>query len=99
MTLEWSPLFLDIIDPAMLRPGRLDKQLYIGLPQAADRSTILNTITKVSTNSVLTMWEVSSPLSLVSVPLAYGKISSYQITSGLGHQSIPSHTTLVSDSG
>uniref|UniRef100_A0A669F2T3 Nuclear VCP like n=1 Tax=Oreochromis niloticus TaxID=8128 RepID=A0A669F2T3_ORENI len=37
----------DIIDPAILRPGRLDKTLYVGLPPPADRHTILRTITKV----------------------------------------------------
>uniref|UniRef100_A0A8C6KWC1 Nuclear VCP like n=1 Tax=Nothobranchius furzeri TaxID=105023 RepID=A0A8C6KWC1_NOTFU len=37
----------DIIDPAVLRPGRLDKTLYVGLPGPADRLSILLTITKV----------------------------------------------------
>ncbi|KAK7901140.1 hypothetical protein WMY93_017909 [Mugilogobius chulae] len=36
----------DIIDPAILRPGRLDKTLYVGLPPAADRLAILLTVTK-----------------------------------------------------
>uniref|UniRef100_A0A8B9RI27 AAA+ ATPase domain-containing protein n=1 Tax=Astyanax mexicanus TaxID=7994 RepID=A0A8B9RI27_ASTMX len=36
----------DIIDPAVLRPGRLDKTLYVGLPPPADRHAILLTITK-----------------------------------------------------
>ncbi|KAG7390209.1 hypothetical protein PHYBOEH_007060 [Phytophthora boehmeriae] len=35
----------DIIDPAMLRPGRLDKLLYVPLPQASERLQILKTIT------------------------------------------------------
>lgn len=39
---------LDIIDPAILRPGRLDKTLFVGLPPPADRLAILKTITKVS---------------------------------------------------
>lgn len=39
----------DIIDPAILRPGRLDKTLYVGLPPPADRLAILRTITKVKT--------------------------------------------------
>ena len=34
----------DIIDPAMLRPGRLDKLLYVPLPSKEDRNQILNTI-------------------------------------------------------
>ncbi|NWR28784.1 NVL protein, partial [Tachuris rubrigastra] len=36
----------DIIDPAILRPGRLDKTLYVGLPPPEDRLAILKTITK-----------------------------------------------------
>uniref|UniRef100_A0A3B4ACK5 AAA+ ATPase domain-containing protein n=1 Tax=Periophthalmus magnuspinnatus TaxID=409849 RepID=A0A3B4ACK5_9GOBI len=36
----------DIIDPAILRPGRLDKTLYVGLPPATDRHAILLTVTK-----------------------------------------------------
>ncbi len=31
----------DIIDPAMLRPGRLDKLLYVPLPTNEDRLSIL----------------------------------------------------------
>ncbi|KAL8734178.1 MAG: hypothetical protein Q9166_001663 [cf. Caloplaca sp. 2 TL-2023] len=34
----------EMIDPAILRPGRLGKQLYVGLPSADDRLEILNTI-------------------------------------------------------
>jgi ribosome biogenesis ATPase len=36
----------DIIDPAMLRPGRLDKLLYVPLPQPEDRHAILKIHTK-----------------------------------------------------
>lgn len=36
----------DIVDPAVLRPGRLDKILYVGLPQEADRVDILKALTK-----------------------------------------------------
>eukprot|EP00010_Vexillifera_abyssalis_P008924 CAMPEP_0201550134 /NCGR_PEP_ID=MMETSP0173_2-20130828/6533_1 /ASSEMBLY_ACC=CAM_ASM_000268 /TAXON_ID=218659 /ORGANISM="Vexillifera sp., Strain DIVA3 564/2" /LENGTH=284 /DNA_ID=CAMNT_0047960029 /DNA_START=171 /DNA_END=1022 /DNA_ORIENTATION=+ len=36
----------DIIDPAMLRPGRLDKLLYVPLPTPEERKDILSTITK-----------------------------------------------------
>uniref|UniRef100_A0A669C6C1 Nuclear VCP like n=1 Tax=Oreochromis niloticus TaxID=8128 RepID=A0A669C6C1_ORENI len=43
----------DIIDPAILRPGRLDKTLYVGLPPPADRHTILRTITKGGTRPQL----------------------------------------------
>jgi ribosome biogenesis ATPase len=38
----------DIIDPAVMRPGRLDKVLYVGLPSGEDRKDILITITKVT---------------------------------------------------
>jgi ribosome biogenesis ATPase len=35
---------LDVIDPAMLLPGRLDKQLFVGLPTSDDRYSILKTL-------------------------------------------------------
>lgn len=38
----------DIIDPAILRPGRLDKILYVGLPTSSDRVDILRAVTKVN---------------------------------------------------
>lgn len=34
----------DMIDPAMLRPGRLDKPLYVPLPSELDRLAILKTV-------------------------------------------------------
>ena len=34
----------DIIDPAMLRPGRLDKLLYVPLPDGNDRISIIETL-------------------------------------------------------
>ena len=37
----------DIIDPAILRPGRLDTILYVGLPEQQDRVEILKASTKV----------------------------------------------------
>lgn len=36
----------DMIDPAMCRPGRLDKLLYVDLPTAEERLEILRTLTK-----------------------------------------------------
>ena len=36
----------DIIDPAMLRPGRLDKLLYVPLPTKEDRYSIIKTLTR-----------------------------------------------------
>jgi ribosome biogenesis ATPase len=39
----------DIIDPAVLRPGRFDKILFVGLPTASDRIEILRAITKNGT--------------------------------------------------
>jgi ribosome biogenesis ATPase len=38
----------DIIDPAVLRPGRLDKILYVGLPQTSDRVDILRALTRIT---------------------------------------------------
>ncbi|XP_066237029.1 nuclear valosin-containing protein-like isoform X2 [Saccopteryx leptura] len=43
----------DIIDPAILRPGRLDKTLFVGLPPPTDRHAILKTITKNGTKPPL----------------------------------------------
>jgi ribosome biogenesis ATPase len=40
----------DIIDPAVLRPGRFDKILFVGLPTASDRIEILRAITKVKSS-------------------------------------------------
>lgn len=37
----------DIVDPAVMRPGRLDKVLYVGLPALADRVEILKALMKV----------------------------------------------------
>ncbi|KAJ2244605.1 Ribosome biogenesis ATPase rix7 [Coemansia sp. RSA 455] len=36
----------DIIDPAMLRPGRLDKLLFVELPTPGERADILRTLSK-----------------------------------------------------
>ncbi|KTW26720.1 hypothetical protein T552_02726 [Pneumocystis carinii B80] len=36
----------DIIDPAMMRPGRLDKPLFVELPSEDERYEILKTLTK-----------------------------------------------------
>ena len=37
----------EIIDPAILRPGRLDKTLYVGLPDKDDMKQIISKITEV----------------------------------------------------
>ncbi|XKL60145.1 hypothetical protein PGB90_001161 [Kerria lacca] len=39
----------DIIDPAVLRPGRLDKIIYVGFPNETDRIDILRALTKNGT--------------------------------------------------
>lgn len=36
----------DMIDPAMVRPGRLDKLLYVDLPTADERTEIVRTMTR-----------------------------------------------------
>ncbi|XP_054758534.2 nuclear valosin-containing protein-like [Lytechinus pictus] len=43
----------DIIDPAVLRPGRMDKILYVGIPSNQDRKAILRTITKNGCKPIL----------------------------------------------
>lgn len=43
----------DIIDPAILRPGRLDTILYVGLPQKEERVAILEATTKQRTRPEL----------------------------------------------
>lgn len=43
----------DIIDPAILRPGRLDKVLYVNFPSASDRADILRTLTRNGTRPPL----------------------------------------------
>ncbi|XP_047028496.1 nuclear valosin-containing protein-like [Helicoverpa zea] len=39
----------DIIDPAVLRPGRLDRVMYVGMPARDDRFDILQKLTKGGT--------------------------------------------------
>ncbi|XP_041981688.1 nuclear valosin-containing protein-like [Aricia agestis] len=39
----------DIIDPAVLRPGRLDRIMYVGMPGTEDRYDILQKLTKNGT--------------------------------------------------
>ncbi|KAH8363689.1 hypothetical protein KR084_013036 [Drosophila pseudotakahashii] len=43
----------DIIDPAILRPGRLDTILYVGFPEQSERAEILKATTKNGKRPVL----------------------------------------------
>lgn len=43
----------DIIDPAVLRPGRLDRIMYVGMPATEDRFDILQKLTKGGTQPQL----------------------------------------------
>ena len=36
----------DMIDPAIMRPGRLDRKLFVGFPSAAGRKDIILALTK-----------------------------------------------------
>ena len=36
----------DLVDPALLRPGRLDKQLYCGFPSTKERAAILHVVAR-----------------------------------------------------
>ncbi|CAM9228223.1 unnamed protein product, partial [Heterosigma akashiwo] len=36
----------DLVDPALLRPGRLDRQIYCGFPEAEERLDILKALTR-----------------------------------------------------
>ncbi|XP_064868879.1 nuclear valosin-containing protein-like isoform X2 [Oncorhynchus nerka] len=49
---DYYSVFWDIIDPAVLRPGRLDKTLYVSLPPPSDRHAILLIITRVTWNAM-----------------------------------------------
>merc|ERR1712166_312478 len=50
----------DIIDPAMLRPGRLDKLLYVPLPTVGDRLDILKTACrKVPLNADINLKQIA----------------------------------------
>ena len=55
----------DMIDPALLRPGRIDKILHIGLPNYSERIDILKTLTKDRTqpkiNSDVKFEELANP--------------------------------------
>ena len=45
----------DMIDPAMLRPGRLDKTLYIELPTPEERLEILKTLVRTNNSPLQQM--------------------------------------------
>ena len=53
----------DIIDPAMVRPGRLDKLLYVDLPTPEERSEVIITL---SSSSPILPTDITSIKSLVS---------------------------------
>lgn len=60
----------DMIDGAVLRPGRLDKILYVGLPEVNDRGDILRALTKVSSIFTTVNFKNKSPWpSLYFIPI------------------------------
>uniref|UniRef100_A0A0N5BXR5 AAA domain-containing protein n=1 Tax=Strongyloides papillosus TaxID=174720 RepID=A0A0N5BXR5_STREA len=48
---------LDIVDPAILRPGRLDRKVYVGIPTSEDKIDILTKISKYGTKPKVDNWE------------------------------------------
>ena len=44
----------ELIDPAILRPGRIDKKLYIGFPEVTERVEILARICDITMLDLLT---------------------------------------------
>ncbi|KAF3936490.1 Paraplegin [Dactylella cylindrospora] len=50
----------DMIDPAMLRPGRLDKALFVSLPTAEERLDILKKLTmKMPLHETIDLWKIA----------------------------------------
>jgi peroxin-1 len=49
----------DLVDPALLRPGRLDKQLLCGFPTANERANILLTVSRKMDLSQAALQEVA----------------------------------------
>ncbi|KAF3905711.1 Spastin [Arthrobotrys entomopaga] len=50
----------DMIDPAMLRPGRLDKALFVALPTADERLDILKKLTmKMPLHETIDLWKIA----------------------------------------
>ncbi|EPS37169.1 hypothetical protein H072_9226 [Dactylellina haptotyla CBS 200.50] len=50
----------DMIDPAMLRPGRLDKALFVALPTAEERLDILKKLTmKMPIHESIDLWKIA----------------------------------------
>ena len=42
----------DALDPALRRPGRLDREIEVGIPNAVDREDILRTLLRTVTHSL-----------------------------------------------
>ncbi|TIB04494.1 hypothetical protein E3P96_01597 [Wallemia ichthyophaga] len=59
----------DIIDPAMVRPGRLDKLLYVDLPSAEERVLIVRTL---ATNTPIHPSEIAKVDHLIASDRCYG---------------------------
>lgn len=65
-----------MIDPALLRPGRLDKCLCVSLPDAADRVDILKTITHATpVDNTVDFQKIGSDPRYVTIALDSGALT------------------------
>ena len=82
----------DILDPALTRPGRLDKALYVRLPSAEERAEILKTCGRK------TPWHPSVDLGQVARDQRADGFSGADLAALVRESSLAAIRTLISDS-
>ena len=70
----------DILDPALLRPGRFDRQIYVGVPDSAEREAILKVHAKDK--------HLDESVSLKTVALATGGFTGADLSNLLNEAAI-----------